>query len=39
MKKSEDSLRKLQDSIKETNIHIIGVPGEERKDQKAYLEK
>ena len=31
MKRNEDSLRDLCDSIKCTNIHIIGVPeGEER---------
>ena len=28
MKKSKASLRELQDNIKQTNIHIIGVPGE-----------
>ena len=30
MKRNEDSLRDLWDNIKHTNIHIIGVPGEER---------
>ena len=31
MKRNEDSLRDLQDNVKCTNIHIIGVPeGEER---------
>ena len=31
MKRNEDSLRDLQNNIKRTNIHIIGVPeGEER---------
>jgi len=30
MEKNEDHLRDLWDSIKCTNIHIIGVPGEER---------
>ena len=30
MKKYEDSLRDLWDNSKCTNIHIIGVPGEER---------
>ena len=33
MKRNEDSLRDLQDNIKHTNIHIIGVPeGEEREE-------
>lgn len=36
--KSEHSLRDLWDTIKHTNIHIMGVPeGEGRKDQKDYL--
>ena len=40
MKRNEDSLRDLWDSIKCTNIHIIGVPeGEERKDLRKYLKK
>ena len=31
LKRNEDSLRKLWDNVKCTNIHIIGVPeGEER---------
>ena len=30
MKTNEDSLRDLWDNIKRNNIHIIGVPGEER---------
>ena len=30
MKRNEDSLRDLWDSIKLNNIHIIGVPEEER---------
>lgn len=30
MKKSEDSLQDLQDSIKRTNVHIKGVPGGEK---------
>ena len=34
MKRNEDSLRDLLDNIKCTNIHIIGVSGEER--EKAY---
>ena len=35
MKRSEDSLRDLQDNIKHTNIWIIGVPEEEEK-KKGY---
>ena len=35
MKRTEDSLRDLQDNIKHTNIQIIGVPEEEEK-QKGY---
>ena len=31
MKRTEDSLRDLWDSIKHTNIRIIGVPEEEEK--------
>ena len=31
MKRTEDSLRDLQDNIKCTNIQIIGVPEEEEK--------
>ena len=31
MKRTEDSLRDLWDSIKHTNIRIIGVPEEEKK--------
>ena len=31
MKRNEDSLRDLWDNIKCSNIHIIGVPEEERK--------
>ena len=34
MKRNEDSLRDLLDNIKCTNIHIIGVSGEER--EKGY---
>ena len=30
MKRTEDSLRDLWDNIKRTNIHIIGVPEEEK---------
>ena len=37
--KSEDSLRDFWDSIKHSNIRILGVPeGEERKRQRTYLE-
>ena len=36
-KKNEDSLRDLWDNIKCTNIHIIGVPEGEEKDQRKYL--
>ena len=35
MKRTEDSLRDLQDNIKHTNIRIIGVPEEEEK-KKGY---
>ena len=35
MKRTEDSLRDLWDNIKNTNIHIIGVPEEEEK-KKGY---
>ena len=31
MKRTEDSLRDLWDTIKHTNIRIIAVPGEEEK--------
>ena len=30
LKTNEDSLRELWDKVKRTNIHIIGVPEEER---------
>ena len=39
MKRDEDSLRDLWDSIKHRNICIIGVPEEERKDLRKYLER
>ena len=35
MKRNEDSLRNLWNNIKCTNIHIIGVPEEEKK-KKGY---
>lgn len=35
-KKMEDSLRDLWDNIKWFQIHIIGLPGEDRKGQKFY---
>ena len=39
IKRSEDSLRDFWDSIKHSNIRILGVPeGEERKRQRTYLE-
>ena len=37
MKRNEDNLRDLQDSMKSSNIRIIGVPEEE--DRKKYHEK
>ena len=39
MKRNEDSLRDLWDNIKHTNICIIWVPEEERKDLRKYLER
>ena len=40
LKKNEDSLRDLWDSIKHKNIHIIGVTeGEEGGGLKLYLKK
>ena len=38
MIRNEDSLRNLWD-IKRTNIHISGVPGEERKDLRKYFKR
>ena len=38
-KKNEDSLRDLRNNIKHTNIHIIGVPEEDRKDLRKYLKR
>ena len=35
MKRTEDSLRDLWDTMKFTNIQIIGIPGEEKK-KKGY---
>ena len=38
LRRNEDSLRELWDSVKCTNIHIIRVTeGEERNDQRKYL--
>ena len=34
MKRTEDSLRDLWDSIKHTNIQIIGIPEEEEKKKR-----
>ena len=39
MKRNEDSLRDLWDNIKCNNIHITGVPEEERKDSRKYLKR
>ena len=42
MKRNEDSLKDLRDTIKYTNIHIIGVPegGErERRNLRKYLKR
>lgn len=40
MKKSEDRLKDLQNSIKQTNAHILGFPkGKERKRHKTFFEK
>ena len=39
IKRNEDNLRDLQDKIKRTNIHIIGVPdGEEKGLEKIFEE-
>ena len=35
MKKSEDSLRDVWGTIKQTNIHIMGVPGGEEREKVA----
>ena len=32
-KKNEDSISSLWDNFKKSNIHIIGVPGEEREQE------
>ena len=39
MKRNEGSLRDLWDNIKRNNIHITGVPEEERKDSRKYLKR
>ena len=40
-KKNEDSISSLWDNFKRSNVHIIGVPEEERKSKKLviYLKK
>ena len=38
-KKNEDRLTDLWDNIKCTNVPIIGVPEEERKDLRKYLKR
>ena len=32
LKRNEESLREAWDNVKRTNIHIIGVPGEEKQE-------
>ena len=39
MKRNEKSLRDLWDNIQHTNILIIWVPEEERKDLRKYLKR
>ena len=40
MKRNEDSVRDLWDTIKHTNVHIIRLSeGEERKGQRKYLRR
>lgn len=41
MKQSEDSFKDLYDNIKQTNVHNLGIPEEEKKEkgQKMYLKK
>lgn len=41
MKKSKHNFKDLNDNIKQTNIHNLGMPEEERerKGQKTYLKK
>ena len=41
IKRNEDTIRDLQDSVKHPNIRIIGVPEEEekRKTMKKYLRR
>ena len=39
MKRTEDSLRHLWDNIKCSNIQIIGVTEEEKKDMRKFLKR
>ena len=41
MNRTEDSLRDVLENIKNTNIHIIGVPEREEREKRAeiYLKK
>lgn len=39
MKKSEDSLKDLQDNNKQINIHIMGVPEERENGAENYSKK
>ena len=39
MKRNEDNLRDLQDNMKRSNIQIIGVPEDKKKDHEKILEE
>ena len=39
IKRNEDNLRDLQESVKRPNIRIIGVPEEDRKAMRKYLRR